>query len=219
MVLGLKGLVGCEIQVTGAERDLHTGMHGGGIANTIHALSLIISSMKNQDGKITIDGFYEDVIDLSVQVRNEIAKVLFNEDDYCKSVGAPESFGEMGYTILKGLSARLTLEPNGICGGYEGKGTKTVLPSEASAKITCRLVADQVPEKVYELLKSHVEANTPRGVTVKVKQLPGKANPFLVPMGHNSSEVVRSVLQKLYDKEPYKIKVGSSIPVMSTLLE
>ena len=108
----------------------------------------------------------------------------------------------MGYTIPKGLSARPTIEPNGICDGYQGKGTKTVLPSEASAKITCRLVADQVPEKIYELLKSYVEANTARDVTVKVKQLPGRANPFLVPMGHISSEVVRSVIQKLYDKEP-----------------
>ena len=142
MVLGLQGLVGCEIQVTGAEKDLHSGMHGGRIANPIHALSLIISSMKNRDGKITIDGFYDDVIDLTVQGRNEIAKVPFDEDRYCKSVCATEAFGEMGYTIPESLGARLTLELNGIWGGYQGKGTKTVLPSETSAKINCRLVAD-----------------------------------------------------------------------------
>ena len=219
LVMGLKGLVGCELKVTAAGRDLHSGMHGGGIANPIHALSLIISSMKDKFGKITVDGFYDDVIDLTVEDRREIAKVPFDEDDYCKSVGAPEAFGEIGYTIPESRWARPTLELNGISGGYQGKGTKTVLPSEASAKITCRLVADQKPAKIYELLKVHIEANVPKGVTVSVDQLPGNANPFLVPKGHNSSEIVRSVLQKLYNKKPFEIRVGGSIPVMSTLLE
>ena len=219
LVMGLKGLVGCELKVTAAGRDLHSGMHGGGIANPIHALSLIISSMKDKFGKITVDGFYDDVIDLTVEDRHEIAKVPFDEDDYCKSVGAPEAFGEIGYTIPESRWARPTLELNGIWGGYQGKGTKTVLPSEASAKITCRLVADQKPAKIYELLKVHIESNVPKGVTVSVDQLPGNANPFLVPKGHNSSEIVRSVLQKLYNKKPFEIRVGGSIPVMSTLLE
>ena len=219
LVMGLKGLVGCELKVTAAGRDLHSGMHGGGIANPIHALSLIISSMKDKFGKITVDGFYDDVIDLTVEDRREIAKVPFDEDDYCKSVGAPEAFGEIGYTIPESRWARPTLELNGIWGGYQGKGTKSVLPSEASAKITCRLVADQKPAKIYELLKVHIESNVPKGVTVSVDQLPGNANPFLVPKGHNSSEIVRSVLQKLYIKKPFEIRVGGSIPVMSTLLE
>ena len=219
LVMGLKGLVGCELKVTAAGRDLHSGMHGGGIANPIHALSLIISSMKDKFGKITVDGFYDDVIDLTVEDRREIAKVPFDEDDYCKSVGAPEAFGEIGYTIPESRWARPTLELNGIWGGYQGKGTKTVLPSEASAKITCRLVADQKPAKIYELLKVHIESNVPKGVTVSVDQLPGNANPFLVPKGHNSSEIVRSVLQKLYNEKPYEIRIGGSIPVMSTLLE
>ena len=219
LVMGLKGLVGCELKVSAAGRDLHSGMHGGGIANPIHALSLIISSMKDKFGKITVDGFYDDVIDLTVEDRREIAKVPFDEDDYCKSVGAPEAFGEIGYTIPESRWARPTLELNGIWGGYQGKGAKTVLPSEASAKITCRLVADQKPAKIYELLKVHIESNVPKGVTVSVDQLPGNANPFLVPKGHNSSEIVRSVLQKLYNKKPFEIRVGGSIPVMSTLLE
>jgi len=175
--------------------------------------------MKDKDGKITVDGFYDDVVNLTVEDRREIAKVSFDEEDYCKSVGAPEAFGEIGYTIPESRWARPTLELNGIWGGYQGKGTKTVLPSEASAKITCRLVADQKPAKIYELLKSHIEANIPTGVTVSVDQLPGNANPFLVPKGHNSSEIVRSVLQKLYNQKPHEIKVGGSIPVMSTLLE
>ena len=156
---------------------------------------------------------------LTVQGRNEIAKVSFDEDDYCKSVGATEAFGEMGYTIPESLSTRPALELNGLRGGYQGKGIKTVLPQEASAKITCRLVADQEPEKIYELLNSHIEASTPRGVIASLRQLPDKANPFLVPIALNSSEIVGSVLQKFYDKEPYAIKVSGLIPVMSTLLE
>lgn len=219
LVMGLKGLIGCEITVTGAERDLHSGMHGGGIANPIHALSHIISSMKDQKGKITVDGFYDDVVDLTVEDRAQIEKVPFDEDEYCKSVGASEAFGEFGYTIAESRWARPTLELNGIWGGYQGKGTKTVLPSQASAKITCRLVADQKPKQIFALLKSHIENNIPPGVIVSVNKLPGDANPFLVPTGHNSSDVVRSVLRKLYNEEPYQIRVGGSIPVMSALLE
>ena len=219
LVMGLKGLVGCEITVTGAQRDLHSGMHGGGIANPIHALSQIISSMKDRNGKITVDGFYDDVIDLTVEERNQIEKVPFDEDEYPKSVGAPEAFSEEGYTVAESRWARPTLELNGIWGGYQGNGTKTVLPSEASAKVTCRLVANQKPRQIYTLLKSHIEENLPQGVTVSVSKLPGEANPFLVPNGHNSSEVVRSVLRKLYNKEPYEIRVGGSIPVMSALLD
>lgn len=153
MILGLKGLIGCEIHVTGAVRDLHSAMHVGGVANPIYALSLIISAIENRAGKIKIDGFYDDMINFTLQGRNEIAKVPFDEDDYRKSVGATEAFEEMQYTIPESLSVSPKFELNGIWGGYQGKGTKTVLPLLASAKITCRLVADQEPEKIYKLLK------------------------------------------------------------------
>ena len=216
---GLKGLVGCEITVTGANGDKHSGMHGGGIANPIHALSHIVASMKGLDGKITIDGFYDDVIDLSVEDREVIARVPFDEDEYVRKMGVPQSFGEAGYTVPERLWARPTLELNGVWGGYQGKGTKTVIPSQAHAKITCRLVADQSPERVYELIKAHIDNNTPVGVTVEVERLPASAKPFLVPRGHNSSEIAGKVLEDVYGKKPYKIRVGGSIPVMSMLLD
>ena len=216
---GLKGLVGCEITVTGANGDKHSGMHGGGIANPIHALSHIVASMKGLDGKITIDGFYDDVIDLSVEDREVIARVPFDEDEYVRKMGVPRSFGEAGYTVPERLWARPTLELNGVWGGYQGKGTKTVIPSQAHAKITCRLVADQSPERVYELIKAHIDNNTPVGVTVEVERLPASAKPFLVPRGHNSIEIAGKVLEDVYGKKPYKIRVGGSIPVMSMLLD
>ena len=217
--MGLKGLIGCEIAVVGAKGDQHSGMHGGGIANPLHALSHIIASMKGLDGKITIEGFYDDVVDLTAEDRQAIAKIPFNDENYAKELGVPETFGETGYTTPERLWARPTFELNGMWGGYQGKGTKTVLPAKAHAKITCRLVANQKPEKIYELIRDHVENNVPPGVRVEVKRLPGSANPFLVPRGHNSSQIAGRVLKDLYGEEPFNIRVGGSIPVMSMLLE
>ena len=219
MIIGLKGLVGCEITVSGAKGDQHSGMQGGGIANPIHALSHIIASMKGLDGKITVEGFYDDVVPLSEPDRQAIAKVPFDEGRYISDLGVPDVFGEPGYSTNERLWARPTLELNGIWGGYQGKGTKTVLPAQAHAKITCRLVANQDPERIYDLLKAHVEANIPTGVSAEVKRLPGSANPFLTPSGHNSSKIAAEVLSEVYGKDPYIVRTGGSIPVMSMLLD
>ena len=218
MITSLKGLVGLEIKVSGASSDLHSGIHGGGIANPIHALSHIIASMKDVNGDITVAGFFEDVEELSVHDRQNISKVPFEEQAYIKELGAPDVFGEAGFTTLERLWARPTLELNGIWGGYQGEGTKTVLPANANAKITCRLVANQDPEKIYLLLKKHIQENTPRGVSTDVRRLPGSAEPFLVPSGHNASQIAAEVLSEVYGKTPFMTKTGGSIPVMSMLL-
>jgi acetylornithine deacetylase/succinyl-diaminopimelate desuccinylase-like protein len=218
LVYALRGLVGCEITLTGASGDQHSGTHGGGIANPIHALSHLIASMKDLDGRITIDGFYDDVIELSDEEKEMFAALPFDEKDYVEKLGVPETFGETGYTVQERLWARPTLELNGIWGGYQGGGSKTVLPSQAHAKITCRLVANQKPERIYDLIKQHVENNRPPGVKAEVKKLAGDADPFLVPRGHNSSQIAGRVLHDLYGKEPLETRVGGSIPVMSTLL-
>jgi len=219
MIIGLKGLVGCEITVSGAKGDQHSGMQGGGIANPIHALSHIIASMKGLDGKITVEGFYDDVVPLSEPDRQAIAKVPFDEGRYISDLGVPDVFGEPGYSTNERLWARPTLELNGIWGGYQGKGTKTVLPAQAHAKITCRLVANQDPERIYDLLKAHVEANIPTGVSAEVNRLPGSANSFLTPSSHNSSQIAAEVLSEVYGKDPYMVRTGGSIPVMSMLLD
>jgi acetylornithine deacetylase/succinyl-diaminopimelate desuccinylase-like protein len=155
---------------------------------------------------------------LSVYDKQSIAEVPFDEETYIEHLGVPDVFGEMGFTTPERLWARPTLELNGIWGGYQGQGTKTVLPAKANAKITCRLVANQNPEQIYILLKKHIQENTPRGVTVDVRRLPGRADPFSVPSGHNSSQIAAEVLSEVYGKKPYLVRTGGSIPVMSMLL-
>ena len=219
LIQGLKGLVGCELTVQGPDADKHSGKHGGGIANPIHALSLIIASMKDDEGHITIDGFYDDVIDLSIEDRAAFARVPFDEAAYIAQQGVTDTFGEPEYTTLERLWGRPTLELNGIWGGYQGKGTKTVLPSIAQAKITCRLVADQNPDQIFEHIKAHIERHTPKGVRVDVDKMAASAQPFLSPAGHNASEIAGRVLTEVYGTAAHYVRIGGSIPVMSMLLD
>jgi acetylornithine deacetylase/succinyl-diaminopimelate desuccinylase-like protein len=218
LITGLKGLVACEVIVTGARSDQHSGQQGGGIANPIQGLAEIIAGMKGPDGRIRVAGFYDDVIDLTVEDRAAIARVPFDEETYVAALGVPGVFGEEGYTTRERLWARPTLELNGIGGGWQGEGIKTVLPAEARAKITCRLVANQRPDRIFDLLKAHVEAHVPQGLRVKVARLAGSADPFLLPGGHNATKVAGDVLAEVYGKAPYLVRTGGSIPAMTMLL-
>jgi len=219
IVLGLKGLTSLEIKVTGARSDLHSGMHGGGVANPAQALAHLLASMKAPDGRITISGFYDDVVELSQADREAIARVPWDEAAYLAQTGAPATFGEPGYTTRENIWARPTFEINGMTSGWQGAGTKTVLPSTASAKITCRLVANQNPERIFGLINDHVAAHCPPGVTAEVVKNPGRADPFLVPAGHNATTIASQVLEEVYGRAPFQTRVGGSIPVMSTLLD
>ena len=218
LITALKGLVAAEITVTGARTDQHSGQQGGGIANPIQGLAQIIASMKDANGRITVAGFYDDVMDLTAEDRAAIARVPFDEAAYAANLGVTEPFGEEGYTTRERLWARPTLELNGIGGGWQGDGIKTVLPAEARAKITCRLVANQTPDQIFDLLRAHVEGHTPRGLRARIDRLAGSADPFLVPGGHNSSAVAAKVLAEVYGKEPFLVRTGGSIPVMTMLL-
>lgn len=219
IVEALKGLISLEVHVQGPRGDLHSGLHGGGVANPAIALAQIIASMKSPDGAITIDGFYDDVVELSAEVREAIARVPFDEADYLAETGAPATSGEPGFSTRERLWGRPTLDVNGLSSGWQGAGTKTVLPAEASAKITCRLVANQSPEAIYDLIEAHVAAHCPEGVTARVTRNPGRADPFLVPSGHNATAVATQVLEDVYGRAPYRTRAGGSIPVMTTLLE
>ena len=219
LILGLKGLTSLEIKVTGARGDLHSGMHGGGVANPAQALAHLLAGMKAPDGRITIAGFYDDVVDLSDADRDAIARAPWDEAAYLAQTGAPATHGEPGYSTRENLWARPTLEINGLTSGWQGQGTKTVLPAAASAKITCRLVADQNPERIFDLIAAHIAANCPPGVTAEVTKNPGRADPFLVPSGHNATAIAGQVLEEVYGKTPYQTRTGGSIPVMSTLLD
>lgn len=218
LITGLKGLMACELVVTGATSDQHSGMQGGGIANPIQGLSHLIASMKGLDGRISVAGFYDDVVDLTAEDRAAFARVPFDEAAYVAELGVPETFGEAGYTTRERLWGRPTLELNGIWGGYQGRGVKTVLPAEARAKITCRLVANQTPDAIFALLEAHVERHVPPGLRARIERLPGSADPFLVPPGHNSSAVAAEVLAEVYGTAPYVTRAGGSIPVMTQLL-
>ena len=218
IVMGLKGLLSLEISVTGAQSDQHSGMYGAAVANPAMALAHLLASIRGADGKVLVDGFYDDVVPLSDDDKAAIARIPYDEAAFLDETGAPAPFGEPGYTTRERIFGRPTLDVNGLTSGWQGAGTKTVLPSKASAKITCRLVANQSPEKIYDLIAAHVEANTPEGVTVEINRTPGRADPFLVPAGHNATAVAAEVLEEVYGTAPYHTRVGGSIPVMTTLL-
>lgn len=217
IVEALKGLVSLEVIVRGPRADLHSGMYGAGIANPAMALAQLLATMKSTDGRVTVAGFYDDVIPLSDADRAAMAEAPFDAAAYLAQTGAPMEHGEPGYTTRERLWARPTLDVNGLTSGWQGEGTKTVHPAEARAKITCRLVADQSPERIHDLIVAHVERHCPPGVTAEVAKNPGRADPFLVPKGHNSSAIAAQVLEEVYGRAPYRARVGGSIPVMTTL--
>ena len=215
LAVGFKGILGFDIEVIGPETDKHSGLFGAAIANPIMALTQLLSSMKNLDGEITVDGFYDDVVPLSDNDKAEIARVPFDEKEYLKLTGAVGLDVEAGYTAPERIGGRPTLDINGIWGGYQGVGTKTVLPAKANAKITCRLVANQKPKEILKKIEKHVNDFLPNGVIGTVIPLQDEGDPLLIPENHRSTEVARDVLKKVYGKEPYMIRVGGSIPILS----
>ena len=219
IVEALKGLVSFEVIARGPRSDQHSGLHGGGIANPALALAQLLASMKSADGLITINGFYDDVIPLSGDDRDAIARVPYDEAAYLAETGAAATWGEPGFSTRERLWGRPTLDVNGLTSGWQGDGTKTVLPAEARAKITCRLVAAQNPERVLNLVRAHVAAHCPAGVIAEVQRNAGRADPFLLPVGHNASAIADEVLQEVYGRAPYRTRLGGSIPIMTTLLE
>lgn len=214
LVTALKGLVGLQINVKGPRTDLHSGLHGGVLQNPIEALSNIIASLRSTDGRIAVAGFFDDVVNLTPNDRAQIAAVPFDDHNYQAELAISDFFGEPGYTTVERNWARPTLELNGIWGGFQGEGTKTVIPSMAHAKISCRLVANQSPEKIFAALKAHILAHAPQGVQVEVEKLPGRADPFFMAADHPAHKIAAAVLNELYGKEPYYVRVGGSVPVI-----
>jgi acetylornithine deacetylase/succinyl-diaminopimelate desuccinylase-like protein len=218
LMLSAKGLIGVQIDVRGAKSDLHSGMYGGAVPNPIHALTAILASLRSPDGKILVGGFYDSVRPLSEADRVAIAAIPFNTQEYQEKIGVTALQAEPGYTPQEHLAARPTLEINGIWGGFQGEGVKTVLPAEAHAKITCRLVVDQDPTTIVNLIATHVEKHTPPGVQAMVRPLPGTARPYLIPADHWGNRAAAEVLEELYGKVPYYTRTGGSIPVCELFL-
>lgn len=211
---GLRGMAYFELLVTGANTDLHSGMFGGVVANPINALSTMIAKMKDEKGRITLPGFYDDVIDVSPEEHEQLGRLPYSEEDFEKMIDITDTVGEEGYTDLERLWARPTLDVCGIWGGYQGEGAKTVLPSKAGAKVSMRLVANQDYKKVGEQFRAFVEANTPEGVTVEVRELHG-GPPALTPTDSDAVQAALAALEEAFGTKPYLIRNGGSIPIVA----
>ena len=209
----LRGLAYFEINVQGPAGDLHSGMYGGAVINPAMALARILATMHDADGRVAIEGFYDDVRDWGDAARDAIRKLPFDEKKFLDEVGAPSLGGEKSYGVLERLWARPTCEVNGLLSGYTGEGAKTVLPAKAMAKVSCRLVPDQLPEKIEKLMAAHVKKVAPKGVTVKVEHLHG-GRPWRNEPKGPFFEAARAALKEAYGKEPVVTGEGGSIPVV-----
>ena len=213
VIVGSRGICALEVTVTGAAKDLHSGRHGGAVANPIQVLVKLLAALHDADGRIAVPGFYDDAAKVSAAERAAIAAIPFDEAAYLASVGAPAGAGEAGHTMLQRNWIRPTLEFNGINGGYAGAGKKTVIPSEASAKITCRLVPDQDPGRIKRCVADHLKTLAPRGVRVEVREEPGGARASAVPAGHPGLALSEDVLEGLLGARPVRVRMGATIPI------
>jgi acetylornithine deacetylase/succinyl-diaminopimelate desuccinylase-like protein len=211
---GLRGLCYMEVEVTGPNRDLHSGVYGGGVANPINTLCDMIASLIDEKGHITVEGFYDDVILVSDAERAEMAKTPFNLEAYKKDLGIDEVKGEEGYTTLERVSIRPTLDVNGIWGGYTGEGSKTVLPSKAHAKISMRLVPGQTAEKTAQLFAAHFNKIAPPYVKVKVTNHHG-GEPVVVPLDFPPMQAAMKAMEKSFGITPIPTREGGSIPIVA----
>jgi acetylornithine deacetylase/succinyl-diaminopimelate desuccinylase-like protein len=219
LVMGTRGLTAVFVDVQGPDHDLHSGTFGGAVANPIHALVRILDSLHDREGRITVEGFYDKVRPLTAEEKAEMARIPFKEAEYLSEPGSSDLFGEPGYSTYERTWARPTLEINGIWGGFQGEGMKTVLPSTAHAKISCRLVADQDPSQIADLVASHINKVAPPGVKVSIGKRGSGSFPYLIPPDHRGLKIAASVLKDVYGKEPYRIRSGGTIPVNAVFLE
>lgn len=211
---GLKGLSYLEVEVTGPNRDLHSGTYGGSVANPINVLCEMIASLKDENNHISIPDFYNDVLTVSAEERTEINRAPFNLEEFKMSLNIGQEDGEKGYTTTERTGIRPTLDVNGIWGGYIGEGAKTVLPSKAHAKISMRLVPNQSSEKITELFTDHFISIAPLGVKVKVTPHHG-GEPALTDIKSAGYQAASDAMEKTFGKKPIPVKQGGSIPIVA----
>lgn len=211
----LRGISFVEIKVKGPNRDLHSGSFGGAVDNPAEVLAYILSRLKDRYGRIAIPGFYDKVLELTSEERQEFARLPFDEKEWHKSIGIKQGFGENGFSILERVWARPTLEINGIYGGYTGEGAKTIIPSEASAKISMRLVPNQAADEITSLFVEYVKKIAPPTVELEIIPLHG-GNPVITPIDTIWMQKAKSALQMAFGVEPVFIREGGSIPVCET---
>jgi len=219
LTVSARGLAALEFTVRGPAKDLHSGRHGGSLQNPLHAISALVAGLHDAAGRVTVEGFYDGVTELPAEERAALGRLPFSDADYLAQTGAPEVFGEAGFGTLERQWNRPTLELNGLWGGYTGEGGKTVLPSEAHAKVTCRLVPGQVPERIPGLIEAHLRRHLPPGVTLEVRHTEHGASAYHLPAEHPGRLVAREVLAEVYGTPPLEVGMGGSIPVLETFKE
>ncbi len=211
---GLRGLSYVEVEVTGPNRDLHSGLYGGAVANPINVLAKMIASLHDENNHITIPGFYDKVEELTAEERAKMAEAPFNKEAYCKALDIEDVYGEKGYTTNERNSIRPTLDVNGIWGGYTGEGAKTVIASKAYAKISMRLVPHQDWKEITELFKNHFEKIAPKGVTVKVSPHHGGQG-YVTPIDSMGYQAAAKAYEDTFGKVPIPQRSGGSIPIVA----
>ncbi|MFO8087850.1 MAG: dipeptidase [Bacteroidales bacterium] len=212
---GLRGLSYMEVEVIGPNKDLHSGIFGGAVDNPANVLAGMIASLKDENGKIAIPGFYDDVLEVSDIERKEMAKAPFDLQKYKDALDVAEVNGEKGYSTMERTGIRPSLDVNGIWGGYTGEGAKTVLPSKATAKISMRLVPNQNNEKISELFAKHIKAIAPKTVKVNVNALHGGLG-YVSPIDTKEYQAASKAMEKAYGKAPIPVRSGGSIPIIAT---
>lgn len=215
LTTGLRGLAYWEIEVTGPNRDLHSGHFGGAVANPINVLCQMMSRIVDADGRITVPGFYDDVEEVPQAERDMIAHIPFDEEKYKAAIGVRELFGEKGYSTLERNSCRPSFDICGIWGGYTGEGSKTVLPSKAYAKVSCRLVPHQDHHKISQLFADYIQSIAPATVQVKVTPMHGGQG-YVCPISLPAYQAAEKGFEKAFGKKPLAVRRGGSIPIIST---
>jgi acetylornithine deacetylase/succinyl-diaminopimelate desuccinylase-like protein len=215
ITIALRGLVYFQLDVTGSTVDLHSGAYGGAVDNPVNALCHIVAALKDTTGRIQVPGFYDDVAALTPLDKAALAKLPFDEEAYRESLGVPELIGEPGYTTLERLGARPTLDVCGIWGGFEGEGPKTIIPAHAHAKISCRLVANQDPEKIFSLVAAHIDRVAPKSVRYSIQRL-GDGKASLTPIDNPATQAAARAIEATFGVAPLYIREGGSVPVCAS---
>ena len=218
VTIGLRGLCYVEVEVTGPNRDLHSGLYGGAVANPINVLAKMIGQLIDEQGHITIPGFYDDVLEVGKADRDAMARAPFNLDEYKKALDIAEVQGEAGYTTMERTGIRPTCDVNGIWGGYTGEGAKTVIPSKATAEISMRLVPNQDYHKIGQLFEKYFKSLAPKGVKVKVTMHHGGTG-YVAPTDTVAYKAAHRAVAEMLGKEPVPFRSGGSIPIISTFEE
>jgi acetylornithine deacetylase/succinyl-diaminopimelate desuccinylase-like protein len=218
--IGFKGLAGCQVNLTTSSTDLHSGGYGAAVPNAVRAIAELATSFHNADGSVAIEGFYDDVRPLSDEEKADIAAVDYKSDDaFIAEAGITEITGEAGYTVQELIWTRPTIDFNGIWGGFTGEGNKTVTPAKAHLKITSRLVPDQRPQKILELITKHIEKHTPKGATIEIENYEGSANPSVLSKDAPGLAEAISVLTHIFGTAPALTRAGGTVPIVDVFSE